>query len=70
VLSEVLSWKYEPVLTEPLTDSGFVDYLPTIGERRGAMVRPMPTSKMDVPAFFAGLRISAAGEGVALKWAS
>ncbi|MGY4285806.1 energy-coupling factor transporter ATP-binding protein EcfA2 [Bradyrhizobium sp. LM2.7] len=33
-----LGWKHDPVLTEPHTNSGYIDYLLTIGERRGAMV--------------------------------
>jgi len=37
-LFEVLEWKYEAVFTEPPTASGYIDYLLTIGERRGAMV--------------------------------
>ncbi|HEY8031911.1 MAG TPA: ATP-binding protein, partial [Methylocella sp.] len=38
ILFEVLGWKHEPVLVEPHTESGFIDYLLTIGERRGALV--------------------------------
>lgn len=38
MLFEVLGWKHDPVLTEPHTNSGYIDYLLTIGERRGAMV--------------------------------
>lgn len=38
ILFEVLGWKHEAVFTEPPTPSGFIDYLLTIGERRGAMV--------------------------------
>jgi hypothetical protein len=37
-LFEILEWKHEAVLTEPPTPSGYIDYLLTIGERRGAMV--------------------------------
>ena len=37
-LFEVLEWKHEAVFTEPPTDSGYIDYLLTIGERRGAMI--------------------------------
>ena len=37
-LFEVLEWKQEAVFTEPPTASGYIDYLLTIGERRGAMV--------------------------------
>jgi predicted type IV restriction endonuclease len=37
-LFEILEWKREAVLTEPSTDSGYIDYLLTIGERRNAMV--------------------------------
>jgi AAA ATPase domain len=37
-LFEVLEWKYEAVFTEPQTASGYIDYLLTIGERRGAIV--------------------------------
>jgi predicted type IV restriction endonuclease len=38
VLFEILGWKHEAVFTEPHTASGYIDYLLTIGERRGAMV--------------------------------
>ncbi|WP_316202313.1 MULTISPECIES: AAA family ATPase [unclassified Bradyrhizobium] len=37
-LFEVLEWKHEAVFTEPPTDSGYIDYLLTIADRRGAMV--------------------------------
>jgi predicted type IV restriction endonuclease len=37
-LFEVLEWKQEAVFTEPPTASGYIDYLLTIGERRGALV--------------------------------
>jgi hypothetical protein len=37
-LFEILEWKHEAVFTEPPTPSGYIDYLLTIGERRGAMV--------------------------------
>ena len=37
-LFEVLERKQEAVFTEPPTASGYIDYLLTIGERRGAMV--------------------------------
>lgn len=37
-LFKVLEWKHEAVFTEPPTASGYIDYLLTIGERRGAMV--------------------------------
>lgn len=37
-LFEVLEWQHEAVFTEPPTDSGYIDYLLTIGDRRGAMV--------------------------------
>lgn len=37
-LFEILEWKHEAVFTEPPTASGYIDYLLTIGERRGAMV--------------------------------
>jgi predicted type IV restriction endonuclease len=37
-LFEVLEWKHEAVFTEPPTPSGYIDYLLTIGERRGAIV--------------------------------
>jgi hypothetical protein len=37
-LFEILEWKREAVFTEPSTDSGYIDYLLTIGERRNAMV--------------------------------
>lgn len=38
ILFEVLRWQYGAVFTEPHTEFGFIDYLLTIGERRGAMV--------------------------------
>jgi energy-coupling factor transporter ATP-binding protein EcfA2 len=38
VLFEVLEWKYEAVFAEPPTASGYIDYLLTIGEKRGALV--------------------------------
>ena len=38
ILFEVLEWKHEAVFAEPPTASGYIDYLLTIGERRGAMV--------------------------------
>ncbi len=38
ILFEVLEWKHDAVFTEPPTPSGYIDYLLTIGERRGAMV--------------------------------
>src|ERR1700716_666766 len=38
-LFEVLDWqKDSSVYTEPPTDSGYIDYLLTVGENRGAMV--------------------------------
>ena len=37
-LFEVLNWKHEAVFTEPTTASGYIDYLLTIGEQRGALV--------------------------------
>lgn len=38
ILFEVLEWSYETVLTEPHTESGYIDYLLTVGEKRNAMV--------------------------------
>lgn len=38
LLFEVLGWRHEAVFTEPPTPSGYIDYLLTIGERRGAIV--------------------------------
>jgi hypothetical protein len=38
ILLEVLNWRHEAIFTEPPTPSGYIDYLLTIGERRGAMV--------------------------------
>ncbi|NNM72433.1 ATP-binding protein [Enterovirga aerilata] len=38
ILFEVMGWKREAVFTEPHTESGFIDYLLTVGDRRGAMV--------------------------------
>ncbi|ELX10445.1 hypothetical protein Jab_2c25360 [Janthinobacterium sp. HH01] len=38
ILFEVLDWRHESILTEPSTESGYIDYLLTIGERRGALI--------------------------------
>jgi hypothetical protein len=38
ILFEVLLWKHEAVFTEAHTESGYIDYLLTVGERRGALV--------------------------------
>ena len=38
ILFEVLNWQHEAVFTEPHTDSGYIDYLLTTGERRGVLV--------------------------------
>jgi hypothetical protein len=38
ILFEILDWKQEAVFTEPPTASGYIDYLLTVGERRGALV--------------------------------
>lgn len=38
LLFEVLEWRHESVFTEPVTPSGYIDYLLTVGERRGAIV--------------------------------
>ncbi|MBU7439672.1 hypothetical protein [Paraburkholderia fungorum] len=38
ILFEVLGWRHESVFTEPPSPSGYIDYLLTIGERRGAIV--------------------------------
>ncbi|WP_186033438.1 ATP-binding protein [Burkholderia gladioli] len=38
LLFEVLGWRYESIFTEPPSPSGYIDYLLTIGERRGAIV--------------------------------
>src|SRR4051812_41358807 len=37
-LLEVMEWKHEAIFTEPPTASGYIDYLLTIGERRGALI--------------------------------
>lgn len=37
-LFEVLHWTHEAIFTEPPTDSGYIDYLLTTGERRGVVV--------------------------------
>lgn len=37
-LFEVFGWSYETVFTEPHTESGYIDYLLTVGEHRNAMV--------------------------------
>jgi energy-coupling factor transporter ATP-binding protein EcfA2 len=38
ILLEVLKWRHESILTEPPSPSGFIDYLLTVGEGRGAIV--------------------------------
>ena len=38
ILFEVFQWSYDAVFTEPLTESGYIDYILTIGERRNALV--------------------------------
>ena len=38
ILFEVLDWKHEAVFVEPYTASGYIDYLLTVGERRGALI--------------------------------
>ncbi|MGU3454352.1 MULTISPECIES: ATP-binding protein [unclassified Methylobacterium] len=38
ILFEVLGWKHEAVFTEPPTESGYIDYLLTVGERRNALI--------------------------------
>ncbi|MEQ1669503.1 MAG: ATP-binding protein, partial [Hyphomicrobium sp.] len=38
ILFEVLEWKHEAVFTEPPTESGYIDYLLTVGEKRSALV--------------------------------
>jgi hypothetical protein len=49
-LFEVLDWKREGVFTEPPTQSGYIDYLLTVGERRGAMVIEAKRSGLLQPA--------------------
>lgn len=49
-LFEVLDWKHEGVFTEPATDSGYIDYLLTVGERRGVMVIEAKRSGLLQPA--------------------
>src|SRR4051812_17521236 len=49
-LFEVLDWKHEAVFTEPATDSGYIDYLLTVGERRGVMVIEAKRSGLLQPA--------------------
>jgi hypothetical protein len=48
ILFEVLEWRHEAVFTEPPTPSGYIDYLLTIGERRGAMVIDGSTQSSDI----------------------
>lgn len=38
ILLEVLKWRHESILTEPPSPSGYIDYLLTVGEGRGAVV--------------------------------
>lgn len=38
ILFEVLNWEHGAVFTEPATESGYVDYLLTTGERRGVLI--------------------------------
>jgi hypothetical protein len=49
-LFEIVQWKREQVFTEPHTDSGYLDYMITIGERRGAMVIEAKRVGLLVPA--------------------
>jgi hypothetical protein len=49
-LFEILEWKHEAVFTEPPTPSGYIDYLLTIGERRGAIVIEAKRSGLLKPA--------------------
>jgi len=37
-LLDILGWRHESIFTEPSTESGFIDYLLTIGENVGCMV--------------------------------
>ncbi|MDP2367236.1 ATP-binding protein [Rhodoferax sp.] len=50
VLFEALEWKREAVFTEPPTAAGYIDYLLTIGERRGALVIEAKRSGLLQPA--------------------
>lgn len=38
ILFEIMGWRHESVFTEPPSPSGYIDYLLTLGERRGAIV--------------------------------
>lgn len=38
MLFEALNWEHEAVFTEPPSESGYIDYLLTTGERRGVLV--------------------------------
>ncbi|MEB2605803.1 ATP-binding protein [Burkholderia cenocepacia] len=38
ILFEILGWRHESIFTEPVTPSGYIDYLLTVGERRGTIV--------------------------------
>lgn len=38
MLFEVFGWSHEAIFAEPHTQSGYIDYLLTVGERRNAMV--------------------------------
>jgi predicted type IV restriction endonuclease len=49
-LFEVLEWKQEAIFTEPPTPSGYIDYLLTIGERRGAVIIEAKRFKLLQPA--------------------
>ncbi len=49
-LFEVLNWRHEAVFTEPPTESGYIDYLLTIGERYSAMVIEAKRSGLLQPA--------------------
>lgn len=50
ILFEVLAWRHESVLTEPPSPSGYIDYLLTIGEGRGAVVVEAKRSGLLTPA--------------------
>ena len=50
ILFEILGWNHDAVFAEPHTESGFIDYLLTVGERRNVLVIEAKKAKLLQPA--------------------
>jgi len=46
MLTEVLTWKHSAILSEPPTQSGFIDYLLSIGDRPVAVIEAKKSGKL------------------------